>query len=52
MINVTKILAEPNFVPKYQNEISKLKEFFTSAKAYLKGSKEKTNLAYDAMQNV
>ena len=36
----------------YQDEILKLEEFFTSAKAYLKGSKEKTNLAYDAMQNV
>ena len=36
----------------YQDEILKLEEFFASAKAYLKGSKEKTNLAYDAMQNV
>ena len=36
----------------YQDEILKLEEFFASARAYLKGSKEKTNLAYDAMQNV
>ena len=36
----------------YQKKILKLEEFFASAKAYLAGNNQKTNLAYEAMKNV
>ncbi|MBI6120202.1 amidohydrolase family protein [Salegentibacter maritimus] len=36
----------------YQEKILKLEEFFASAKAYLAGNNQKTNLAYEAMKNV
>ena len=36
----------------YQENLLELEEFFASAKAYLEGDNEKTNLAYDAMKEV
>lgn len=45
---------DPGIKPSedYQKELLELEEFFASAKAYLEGNSEKTNLAYNAMKNV
>jgi hypothetical protein len=45
---------DPGIKPSddYQEELLELEEFFASAKAYLEGNSEKTNLAYNAMKNV
>ena len=45
---------DPGIKPSedYQKELLELEDFFASAKAYLEGNSEKTNLAYNAMKNV
>ncbi|WP_037315143.1 amidohydrolase family protein [Salegentibacter sp. Hel_I_6] len=45
---------DPGLKPSedYQADLLELEEFFNSAKAYLEGDDEKTNLAYEAMKEV
>lgn len=45
---------EPGIKPndKYEQQVRDLADFFNSAKAYLAGSKEKTNLPFEAMKDV